>query len=136
MGLSCWSKPVDEPAPDLVSLLREASREPRASEERKGWVHEYRKLHVLGMGSAAKVRLCERADGQRFAMKIFNKSLLKRRRHWDQDAGRFADGFDDVLREVALMKKLRHPMLVEAFESFREPTAKGEFTVRIALLNL
>ena len=62
MGLSCWSKPVDEPAPDRVSLLREASREPRASEERKGWVHEYRKLHVLGMGSAAKVRLCERAE--------------------------------------------------------------------------
>ena len=41
---------------------------------------------------------------------------------------------DEALREFDVMKKLRHPMLVEAFESFREPSAKGEFTVRIALL--
>ena len=54
-------------------------------------------------------------------MKIFNKSLLKRRRHWDEDAGRFADGFDDVLREVALMKKLRHRNLVGLHEVIDSP---------------
>ena len=43
---------------------------------------------------------------------------------------------DEALREFYLMQELRHPMLVEAFESFREPTSKGEFTVSTALLNL
>ena len=127
MGLSCLSKPVQEPLPpDAVSLLRGSTKSsddhpPTPPREQKGWVHQYRKLHVLGRGSAAKVRLCVRADGERFAMKIFNKSLLRRRRHWDCDAGRYADGFEDVLREVALMKKLSHRNLVRLHEVIDHP---------------
>jgi len=127
MGLSCLSKPIHEPLPPAVSLLRGSTKSgsddhrPTPPREQKGWVHQYRKLHVLGRGSAAKVRLCVRADGERFAMKIFNKSLLRRRRHWDSDAGRYADGFEDVLREVALMKKLSHRNLVSLHEVIDHP---------------
>ena len=65
---------------------------PQPSLPPKGRVHGYRKLHVLGRGSTAKVRLCERLDGSRFAMKIFSMPLLRRQRHWDADEERFSDG--------------------------------------------
>ena len=87
-----WGKPHDR-------LTDEGQQPPASSHEREkgrsSQAHGYRKLHILGRGSAAKVRLCQRrSDGQLFAMKIFNKSLLRRQRHWDDDAECFSDGFD------------------------------------------
>ena len=66
------------------------------------WINEYRVLHTLGRGRFAKVALCERIDGELFAMKIFRISLLCRQRHWDDEHGEFRDAVDDVAREVDL----------------------------------
>ena len=93
------------------------SRTPSDSaQSRPGWVHEYRKLELLGRGSMSKVRRCVRADGTQFAMKIFDKSVLRRRRRWDCESERYIDGLDDVRREVGLMRTLRHARLVRLHE--------------------
>ena len=47
--------------------------------------------------------------------------------HWDCDAGRYADGFEDVLREVALMKKLSHRNLVSLHEVIDGPDSEGHY---------
>eukprot|EP00965_Chrysotila_dentata_P103235 3408083-Pleurochrysis_carterae.AAC.1 len=47
-------------------------------------------------------------NGKVYAIKVFNKSLLKRRRLWDSEGNRFKTAFDDVLREIAIMRKLDH----------------------------
>ena len=81
-----------------------------SSGNRPGRVHQYVKLHTLGRGRAAKVRLCENMnDGELFAMKIFHKSLLRRQRMWDEATGEYHNALDVVAREVAILKKLRHP---------------------------
>jgi hypothetical protein len=43
-----------------------------------------------------------------FAVKIFKVSLLKRRRMWDSQVSGYKTAFDDVLREIAIMKRLDH----------------------------
>ena len=84
-------------------------------------VHEYQKLRVLGRGRSAKVRLCERVDGELFAMKIFQKSLLRRQRQWDEDSGEYRNALEAVAREIAILKKLRHPHVVRLHEVIDDP---------------
>jgi len=75
----------------------------------KKYIKQYELGETLGKGSYAKVKLCINTDnGSTFAVKIFNKSLLKRRKLWDSTIGTFKTAFDDVMREIAIMKKLEH----------------------------
>ena len=84
---------------------------------------EYELIRLISRGGFGETNLVrDRRSNQQFASKLISRPT-------QMEA-------DEALREFDVMKKLRHPMLVEAFESFREPSAKGEFTVRNTLLNL
>ena len=76
------------------------------------WINGFRVLNTLGEGRLAKVRLCENAHGERFAMKIFRKHILARQRHWDAEGGVFRSALESVGEEIAIMKKLRHTNVV------------------------
>ena len=81
---------------------------------------KYEFIRLIGKGGFGETNLVrDQRSKQEFASKLISRPT-------QMEA-------DEALREFDVMKKLRHPMLVEAFESFREPSAKGEFTVRIAL---
>ena len=73
---------------------------------------EYRQLHQLGRGRFGTVSLCERPDGELYALKIFRKKELTRQRHWDPDAALFRNMLDVVANEVEVMKRLRHQNVV------------------------
>jgi len=85
-------------------------------------MERYLKLETIGRGSYAKVKKVKLAStGEIFAMKVAKKSLLKRRRQWSAAEGRYKNAFDDVLREVALMKKLNHPNVIRMHEVVDDP---------------
>jgi serine/threonine protein kinase len=77
-------------------------------EKPKKYIKQYEIGRKLGTGAYAKVKMCVDTDtGNVFAIKIFKKSLLKRRQ------SRFkGTAFDDVLREIAIMRKLDHENVV------------------------
>lgn len=52
---------------------------------------------------------------------MVKKSLLKRRRQWSASEGRYKNAYDDVLREIALMKKLNHPNVIRMHEVLDDP---------------
>ena len=84
---------------------------------------KYAFTRLIGKGGFGETNLVrDRRSDQQYASKLISRPT-------QMEA-------DEALREFYLMQELRHPMLVEAFESFREPTSKGEFTVSTALLNL
>lgn len=74
-------------------------------------VNEYVILKTLGAGSYGKVKLCiNLLDEQFYAIKIFHKGMLRRKRIGMSTA------LQDVVREIAIMKKLRHRNIVRLFE--------------------
>lgn len=64
-------------------------------------------------------------DEQLVAVKIFSKSILKRKRTMERDKStkriKVKTAWDQVEREIALMKKLSHPNLVQMYEVIDSP---------------
>ncbi len=81
-------------------------------------VNNYILLDILGEGSYAEVRLCkERTSDSLYAMKIISKDMLSKRKS-THNSETF---FDDIRREIAIMKKLLHPNVLRLFEVLDDP---------------
>jgi [calcium/calmodulin-dependent protein kinase] kinase len=81
-------------------------------------INQYTIVRKLGEGSFAKVKLAEYA-GQPYAIKIFKKSvLLKKRDFITDEEGNMVmhNALQDVQKEVAVMKKLTHCNVVKLHE--------------------
>ena len=106
--------------PELSEFL-EALSLPEDPENKLVGAHaaKYKSIELIGTGSFGKTYLVRnRRSGQRFASKQMSKLTREEA--------------DKALKEFDVMQRLRHQMLVEALESFCEPCANGEITVRIA----
>lgn len=79
-------------------------------------VNQYEMLEVLGKGAFGKVKKCRTPDGGIFATKQLKKSMLKRKRY-----GRFGNALQNVQKEIAIWKKLRHPNVVRLHEVMDDP---------------
>ncbi|KAG7387664.1 hypothetical protein PHYBOEH_008166 [Phytophthora boehmeriae] len=94
-------------------------------------VNEYKILAMLGEGTFSKVYLCQKDDGVEFALKIINKSILKRKREYKRVDGKLvlSNAFQKVQKEVAIMKKLAHSNLVRLYEVIDSPADDKLFLV-------
>ena len=82
-----------------------------------GTEYQYEMGEKLGKGAYAKVKKCVTVEtGEIFAVKIFKVSLLKKRRMWDSQVAGFKTAFDDVIREIAIMRQLRHPNVMNMYD--------------------
>jgi len=84
-------------------------------------INGYRVLHTLGQGSYGKVKLVEDTlTGHNFAMKIINRSILKHCNALTAPSEvknkQIISEKDILMREVTLMKQMRHPNLVNLVE--------------------
>lgn len=82
-------------------------------------VNQYVLGDVLGKGGYATVVSATDVDSSRtVAVKILSTSLLKRQKEFSRVGRKMVvhTAFDDVLREIAIMKKLRHENVVQFVE--------------------
>ncbi|CAK4714803.1 unnamed protein product [Aphanomyces euteiches] len=94
-----------------------------------GHVNDYSIVKLLGEGAFAKVYLCERVQDyvvKQYAMKVFNKSFLKRKREFKKVDGKMVQ---KVQKEVAIMKKLCHPHLTKLYEVIDSPSDDKMFLI-------
>ncbi|ETV83213.1 CAMKK protein kinase, variant [Aphanomyces astaci] len=97
-------------------------------------VNDYVVVKQLGEGAFAKVYLVERTKDEatkQFAMKVFNKSFLKRKREFKKVDGKMVqtNAFQKVQKEVAIMKKLCHPHLTKLYEVIDSPDDDKMFLI-------
>jgi len=82
-------------------------------------INQYNIIRPLGKGSFAEVFLCcDKSTKDQYAVKIFNKSLLRRKRTMERTANgvHVHSELEKVEREIAIMKRLVHPNLVCLYE--------------------
>ncbi|KAI9980515.1 hypothetical protein PInf_030152 [Phytophthora infestans] len=95
------------------------------------YVNSYKIMDMLGEGTFSKVHLCQNDAGVEFALKIVNKSILKRKREYKRVDGKLvlSNVFQKVQKEVAIMKKLAHSNLVRLYEVIDSPADDKLFLV-------
>jgi len=104
--------------------------EKKAKKILPGSAYMYELGEKLGEGSYAKVKLCRAVDQDlTFAVKIFKVSLLKRRRLWDSEVSGFKTAFDDVRREIAIMKRLAHENVMNMHDVIDDPNKNKLYMV-------
>lgn len=103
-----------------VTEVRETTTLVKSTDlEGRHHLNQYTFIKKLGEGTYGKVKLAVNNENQKFAIKIIRKDVLKRRREMIRDEkGRvkYKDAFENVLREIAIMKKLHHENLIRLHE--------------------
>mmetsp|Transcript_7343 Transcript_7343/g.21671 ORF Transcript_7343/g.21671 Transcript_7343/m.21671 type:complete len:426 (-) Transcript_7343:429-1706(-) len=88
-------------------------------------VNNYILLNQLGKGSYGEVRLCkEKITNKLFAIKAMDKKVLQKK-----VIGKSSTSFDDVKREVEIMRKLRHENVVRLYEVMDDPNVNKLYLV-------
>jgi hypothetical protein len=89
-------------------------------------VNNYILLDTLGTGSYGEVRLCkDRTTDGLFAIKIISKEMLKKKKSGNSNE----TYFEDIRREIAIMKKLVHPNVLRLFEVLDDPNVNKMYLV-------
>ncbi|CAD8057289.1 unnamed protein product [Paramecium sonneborni] len=94
-------------------------------------LNDYILKQVLGQGTFGKVRLAEK-NLQNYAIKILNKSRLKKQREYYTDSNgvvKIKNAFQNVAKEIAIMKKLRHPNIIRLYEIIDSPNSNKIYMV-------
>ncbi|CAD8055783.1 unnamed protein product [Paramecium sonneborni] len=94
-------------------------------------LNDYILKQVLGQGTFGKVRLAEK-NLQNYAIKILNKSRLKKQREYYTDSNgvvKIKNAFQNVAKEIAIMKKLRHPNIIRLYEIIDSPNSNKMYMV-------
>ena len=74
-------------------------------------INQYKFTSVIGRGSFGEVWLSTDDHNISYAIKVLKRSMLRKKR-----TGMASNALDAVLREVAVLKKVRHPHAVQLFE--------------------
>eukprot|EP00164_Ancoracysta_twista_P011204 GFYU01017194.1.p1 GENE.GFYU01017194.1~~GFYU01017194.1.p1 ORF type:complete len:418 (+),score=53.16 GFYU01017194.1:249-1502(+) len=88
-------------------------------------VNQYTLTKKLGEGAYGKVKLAYETDNKKkqYAVKIMNKSILKKKKNGSTVA------LDDVMREIAIMKKLKHANVATLYEVIDDPEKEKMYLV-------
>ncbi|XP_024387223.1 serine/threonine-protein kinase GRIK1 isoform X2 [Physcomitrium patens] len=117
-------------APLILPLLRAGVKETRhefRSQDAEGnkMVNEYVRKCKIGTGSFGKVVLHQsKKDEKLYAIKIVNKSRLRRMKVSPSETAMM-----DVLREVAILKRVDHPNVVKLYEVIDDPNSDRLYMV-------
>lgn len=110
----------------LPSLLTHAKPTTGDWLKKRYIVNNYILLDILGAGSYGEVRMCkDRTTDHLYAIKIISKDLLKKKKNGNTSE----TYFEDIKREIAIMKKLLHPNVLRLFEVLDDPNVNKMYLV-------
>ena len=102
----------------------------RKKKARRYYVNQYMCYKQLGSGAYGQVVLCKSiVDDTKYAIKIINKSLLRRKRIFKARGAPPSSLLENIFREIAVMKKLAHRNVVTLVEVIDDPDHDRLFMV-------
>mmetsp|Transcript_8143 Transcript_8143/g.50419 ORF Transcript_8143/g.50419 Transcript_8143/m.50419 type:complete len:357 (+) Transcript_8143:78-1148(+) len=124
MGLGCSKPRVSESRSEEEQRIEE---ELKSMKRRTSAPHiqHYAKVQRLGEGSYAKVILVrDTQDGELYAAKVYTKERLKKKRTHEKYTA-----WDDVVRELSILRRIRHPHVVRLIEVLDDPKEKNLYAI-------
>jgi len=113
---------------DSSFCVRETTNVSVHSEHGNTFVNQYIVIKNLGQGSYGRVKLCLNThDNKLYAVKVVDRRLLRKRAIGSRKKN--SNLMDEIMREVAIMKKLSHPNVVGLYEVIDAPAGKYMFLV-------
>ena len=86
-------------------------------EQGNKFVNQYVLIRTIGTGTYGRVNLClDACDNELRAMKILNRKMLRRNMLMSGKGARNRQLGDDMMREIAILKKLSHDNIVNMVE--------------------
>jgi [calcium/calmodulin-dependent protein kinase] kinase len=79
-------------------------------------VNQYEFERALGRGTSGAHVYLARAGSMNYAIKMYSKSMLKKRR-----LGQSGDKFAAVMNEINVMRRLQHPNIIRLHEVIDDP---------------
>ncbi|CAN0110703.1 unnamed protein product, partial [Hapterophycus canaliculatus] len=100
-------------------------------------INKYRIICELGRGSYGSVHLCRDGEtGMEYAMKVMDKRRRGSSNLRSRGQGTQQSHLAETLRrEVAVMKKLRHPNIVTLWEVIDDPKAQQLYMIQASELD-
>jgi len=93
-------------------------------------INQYSFMHQIGSGVSSKVKLCINWEsGEECAIKVINRSLMKSVNHGLRRVSHQGITYESIRREIAILKKVRHPNIVRVIEVIDDPTADKMYIV-------
>ncbi len=96
---------------------------------KKWYINQYLCYNYLGKGAFGKVALAKDITTNiKYAIKVLNKSLLRRKRILRKGKPP-TNMLENIFREIAIMKKLDHPNVLQIYEVIDDPENDKLFMV-------
>jgi len=104
------------------TVIMQASSVVKVRQQNSKTINGFQIIAPLGEGTFGKVHLCQRGQGssaERFAMKVFRKSFLRRQREFtgggDGAGMKVRTALDKVYGEAKMLRKISHPHCVRLY---------------------
>lgn len=106
-------------------MVRDANQQPIEIQT----IKQYTLGRELGHGQQARVRFATDREFNKYAIKVVKKKAALRRQRGAAKEGKFGTASGQVAKEIAVMKKLKHPNLVSLIEVLDDPNEDRLFLV-------
>jgi hypothetical protein len=122
-GEAFWTpEMLPQPKKENTVVLSFDAQEAEDSKQEIGFVNQYLFVRKLGEGSSGEVKLALNENDQKFyAIKILNRSTQKKRVSLSRKGHTRLSFFNGLPQEVAILKRITHPNIVNLYEVIDDP---------------
>lgn len=117
-----WKDRLPEPKKENVVVVCMDAKEVEDSKQEIGFVNQYVFIRDLGEGSSGEVKLVlNETDQKLYAVKILSRQSQQKRVSLSRRGNTRLSFFNGLPQEVAILKRLTHPNMVNLYEVIDDP---------------
>jgi hypothetical protein len=121
-GEEFWKNMLPQPKPNNEVVTSKDAQEAEDSKQEIGFVNQYTFIRQLGEGASGEVKLAMNESDQKFyAVKIMSRKNQNNKVALSRSGNHRLSIVNGIPQEVAMLKKLTHPNMVNLYEVIDDP---------------
>ncbi len=121
-GEDFWKNMLPQPKSNNEVVTSRAAEEAEDSKQEIGFVNQYTFINQLGEGASGEVKLAmNESDQKLYAIKIMSRKSQNKKVALSRSGNHRLSIVNGIPQEVAMLKKLTHPNMVNLYEVIDDP---------------